>query len=371
MAFRTALAENFRVLEHDATPITTLPELYEASQGQPDVVLVLDMCMPETNGVHVLHHLGERGFQGLIVLASGEQGRVLPTAARLAQAKNLNVAGYIKKPVRAQDILALIDRAQPQAGLGEDYISEALDNKEIRAFFQPKVSLQTGRIVGAEALSRWEHPKHGLLSPGKYLEKIRKAGRQAFHDMTILELATRQCAAFNARGWRLGVSVNFTVDVLLSDEFKPVLQDLLARSEIDPGQLTIEITEADASGDHQEIAEQMLHLRMLGIRISIDDFGTGHSSLSRLQHLPLNEVKIDRSFVAGLSAYSDDVTIVQSTINMAHALECQVVAEGVESASVARLLKEMDCDTIQGYLVAPALTPDNFVSLVEENRPFL
>jgi diguanylate cyclase (GGDEF)-like protein len=240
--------------------------------------------------------------------------------------------------------------------LGE--LRNAIDNDELVLHFQPKVALPSLRVIGVEALVRWRHPERGLLGPGDFLGIAERTGLITEVTRWVLEAAVRQCAQWRERGTDLPVAVNLAaaniVDVALPD----TVEQTLRRWGV-PGELLVcEISEDTVMGDPRRATEVLERLRALGVRLSLDDFGTGHSSLSYLKRLPLDEVKIDRSFVTGMALDPSDAAIVRSTIDLAGHLGLDVVAEGVESEEVLDVLVSLDCDVAQGFLLSRPLPAD-------------
>jgi EAL domain-containing protein (putative c-di-GMP-specific phosphodiesterase class I) len=338
--------------------------LFDNLESFAPEVVITDMAMPSRDGIDVLRILRDRRYTGDVILMSGAQGQVLETARRVAVSYGLTIAGVLRKPFTPKQLLTLLaaDSTSDDAGMGN-----ALSERRIRPYFQPKVDLKTGRIVGAEALSRWQHPERGLLMPASYLNTKRATSRRSVHDYTMLERTIEFCGKLNQMGHPISVAVNFTADVILSDEFIEVMADAQRRHGIAPEQITVELTEHETSENFEELAERLLKLRLFGAHLSIDDFGVGHSSLSRIQRLPVSEIKIDRSFIRGLGEYSDNIAIVRSIVELAHSLHCQVVAEGVEAAEAVDTLKKAGCDLAQGYLFSPAVNESTFVALVRDN----
>jgi|SRR6185295_5891931 len=334
---------------------------------RPDIVIT-DLAMPSHDGTDVLQALRGRAYAGEIVIMSGQDWHVVETARRVAISHGLKVRGVLHKPFTPDQLLGLLTRHN--GADDEAQMRVALSERRIRPYFQPKIDLKTGSIIGAEALSRWYHPDRGLLLPQTYLQSKNPSAKNSLHDFTIMERSTEFCAKLNAVSPGLKIAVNFAVDVVLCNEFIEVVTDAYRRHGITPEQLIIELTEHDASESYEELAERLLKLRLLGIGISIDDFGTGHSSLSRLQRLPVNEIKIDRSFISGLGDYSDNITIVRSIVDLAHKMQCTVVAEGVETIQAMETLRGIDCDMAQGFLFSPAVNESTFLALAREN-PFL
>ena len=332
---------------------------------RPDVVIT-DLMMPAHDGTDVLRWLQARDYRGTIILMSGSDNHVLETTRRLAASYGLNVSGTLKKPFAPEQLGALI---QPSSGsvVGSSGAVSALADRRIQPYFQPKIDLKSGKIVGAEALSRWLHPQNGLLMPHSYLGAARAAGGQSLHDLTILERALEFCGKLNAIGHRIAIAVNFSADVVLGDHFLEVVADAQQRRGVAPEQLIIELTEEEAVDNCDRLVERLLKLRLAGTKLSIDDFGTGYSSLSRIQQLPASEIKIDRSFVSGLTKSSENYAIVRSIVELAHSLQCTVVAEGVETLKTLEALTKLGCDLAQGYLFSPALNEQTFFALIRDH----
>ncbi len=335
----------------------------------PDVI-VTDLAMPAHDGMDVLRALRDTSFSGEVIVMSGKDGHVLKSVRRVASAYGLTVSGVLRKPFTPDQLLAIVTRNGGERPTEDSRVLRALSDRKIIPYFQPKIDLTTGRIVGAEALSRWHHPNRGLLSPQAYLKAKRPTSKSSIHDFTILERATEFCAKLQSLGQDIKIAVNFAADVVLSDDFLEVVADAQRRHAIPQEQLIIELTEDETTEKYQELAERLLKLRLLGIQLAIDDFGTGHSSLSRLQHLPVSELKIDRSFVNGLDEYSDNLAIVRSIVELAHSLHCKVVAEGVETVEAVDALRQIGCDMAQGFVFSPAVNDATFIALVRDS-PFV
>ncbi len=223
---------------------------------------------------------------------------------------------------------------------------EDLLDGELRVWFQPKVDLRTGRVSGLEALARWQHPRMGLLGPGQFIELCDLAG--VISDLTFRVLDTALAGVSDWPGQR--VAVNIPVRSLYDRTLPDAISASLEKHGIAPERLLVEITESEIMEDHRTVVEVLEELHSRGMRISIDDFGTGFSSLTHLRRLPINEVKIDRSFVSGMLDNENDFMIARSIVDLAHNLGHQVVAEGVEDTATLTLLRELGCDIGQGHL---------------------
>ena len=239
-------------------------------------------------------------------------------------------------------------------------LRRALDHDELVLHFQPKVALSTGRVIGVEALVRWQHPERGLLGPDEFLALAERTGLIADITRWVLDAAVRQCAAWRRAGIELPVAVNLAAANIVDTPLPEAVAAVLQRWEVPGRLLECEISEDTVMGDPRRATDVLERLRGLGVRLSLDDFGTGHSSLSYLKRLPLDEVKIDRSFVIGMADDPSDAAIVRSTIDLARHLGLEVVAEGVETTEVLDVLAALECDVAQGFLLSRPLPAAEF-----------
>lgn len=245
--------------------------------------------------------------------------------------------------------------------LGE--LREAIESRQLELHFQPKVSVADGSITGVEALVRWHHPERGLIFPDEFIPLAEHTGLIEPLTWVVLDEAVAQAKAWQARGWALSVAVNFAAGQIIRDDTVERILATLAEHQLDPAYLTVEITEGTLLGDTKKAFRVLEKLRWFGIQVSIDDYGTGHSSLAYLHQLHPDELKIDRCFVKDLATDKAGAApaIVESTVDLAKRLGVKVVAEGAEDAATIAVLKELGCDLVQGYhysrpLPAAALT---------------
>ncbi|HEU0098410.1 MAG TPA: EAL domain-containing protein [Allosphingosinicella sp.] len=228
-------------------------------------------------------------------------------------------------------------------------LDSALAGGEVWNAYQPKLELRSGRIHAVEALVRWDHPERGTLAPDSFIPLVEQHGRAADLTLHVMAQALADAAGWSAGGEQLGVAVNISATLLQDHDFLHRLELLLRASGFPADRITLEITESAAMADPEGAAVALEGWRKLGVGVSIDDYGTGQSSLSYLQKMPATELKIDRSFIAAMAAGPRDRILVRSTIAMAHELGLAVVAEGVEDQTCLDLLREMGCDEAQGY----------------------
>jgi diguanylate cyclase (GGDEF)-like protein len=244
----------------------------------------------------------------------------------------------------------------------------AVDDGTIHVFFQPEFDTRTGRVVGAEALARWAHPELGLLLPAEFIPLAEPTSLIGTLTDHVLRVALGQCAAWRAAGHDLWVSVNISVRSLYEDDFVETVSRALSEVEISGDHLVLEVTESMVVTDPARVEAVLATLHELGIGVAVDDFGTGYSSLAYLKRLPVDALKIDQSFVANIAGDDDDLVIVRSTVDLAHSLGIQSVAEGVEDAEALAILRSIGCDLVQGFHLAPTMPPAEMRIWLDERR---
>jgi diguanylate cyclase (GGDEF)-like protein len=235
-----------------------------------------------------------------------------------------------------------------------------LSASEMVVYFQPIIGPNDLVVRGAEALVRWIHPEHGLLAPGTFIETVEQTGMIRPLTLFVLERSIAQCAEWRRAGRDLSVAVNMSVRNLLDPRLPLEIEALLHRYNLSPSALQLEITESMIMADPERVLATVEQLNTRGVRLSVDDFGSGFSSLAILKRLPIDEIKIDRSFVSSMLVNESDLIIVRSTINLGHDLGLRVVAEGVEDAQTLKCLATMGCDQVQGFYVSKPLPADAF-----------
>ncbi len=242
----------------------------------------------------------------------------------------------------------------------------ALAEGELLVHYQPQADLRTGRVCGAEALVRWQHPTRGLLAPGAFLELAESGGLMRRLTSYVLERAIARCASWRAEGLELRMAVNLAMPNLLDPQLPEEVARLLEQARVPASQLVLEITENVVMADPVRILDVLGRLHALGVRLSLDDFGAGASSLGVIRRLPVDELKIDRSFVMRMDGDDDDATIVRATVELAHNLGLRVVAEGVETVASLKRLRALGCDEIQGYLLGRPVAAEELAARVRE-----
>jgi EAL domain-containing protein (putative c-di-GMP-specific phosphodiesterase class I)/CheY-like chemotaxis protein len=333
-------------------------------------LVLLDLLLPETDGIELLRVLGQRGYAGGVVLMSGVDKRVLATAAALAHALGLQVRGTLQKPFELQTLTAVLQhhmadhtarRGPPRAcqGVAIQELARAIAEDQFILHYQPQLDVASGAVVGLEALVRWQHPARGLLAPEVFIGLAESWGLIEALGRLVLQRGLREFGAVRPHLRPLTLSLNVSAHALDDLALPDTLLALAQQYDVAPAQIIVEITESGLVRDLTTALDILTRLRMKGFQLSLDDFGTGYAMMQQLCRVPATEIKIDRPFVH--AALTDDRAqlIVQKTIELGHGLGMRVVGEGVETAQHLALLKAYACDVAQGYLFSrPLAMPD-------------
>ncbi len=339
-------------------------EALAAVRAQAMDVLVCDLQTPGMDGVEFIRHVAEEQLAGSIIIASGLEPALISTVEQMANAHGLQVLGAIEKPLTKDKLQTLLRQYRPSQPLKApevvelmslDEIAQGIAGDEFLPYFQPKVFIGTRRLVGTEALIRWRHPERGLVPPKAFIQVAE--GTPLINELTaiMLDKSLAQCRVWLDQGWPLSVSINFSADVLSGVGVADHVAARTLAHGLEPAQVIVEVTESMVASNDAHMLETLARLRMKGFGLSIDDYGTGYSSLQQLSRIPFTELKIDRSLVDGAHEKPSLRTLLESSLELARKLKMKSVAEGVETEQDWNLLKELGCDIAQGYLVAKPL----------------
>jgi EAL domain-containing protein (putative c-di-GMP-specific phosphodiesterase class I) len=252
----------------------------------------------------------------------------------------------------------------------ESELRHAIENGELELHYQPKIDLASNTTAAVEGLVRWRHPERGLIPPGEFIPLAEETGLIIALGDWVLKDAIRQLVAWQQRGLYLKLAINVTAIQLEKNNLAETIETLLAQQGVDPKYLEIEVTESMVMNDTETVISVLKKLQALGISIAMDDFGTGYSSLAYLRRLPLNVLKVDRSFVMHSDENEQDAQLVRTIVAMGHALGLTVVAEGVETAGQVDLLRGIGCDRAQGYFFSRPLSSERLeLWLSQQNQP--
>jgi EAL domain-containing protein (putative c-di-GMP-specific phosphodiesterase class I)/ActR/RegA family two-component response regulator len=346
-------------LGHEAEAAATLAEAEALLAGAPFDVIVLDLSLREHDGIELLRGIARARLDPVLVFISGFDQRVREAAARLAAALGLRVAGTIGKPLPVPDLLALLRRIPPPrqpahvlhpAAIDPAELAAAIPGDEITCRFQPKVSLATRRIEGVETLVRWHSPRHGAVPPSIFIPLAERHGLIDALTHRVLTTALAPLPAWRALAPGLTLAVNLSPHSLTDLGLPERVSAALDAARVPPEALVLEVTEGAVMEDFVLAADILTRLRIRGLKLSIDDFGTGHSSLLSLLRLPFGELKIDQAFIRPLETDPEAGKVVRAVLALGRELGLDIVAEGIETESVAATLHGFGCATGQGYL---------------------
>lgn len=334
--------------------------------------LIVDLVMPNADGVEVIKQLGQLSVSCQLIIVSGLGGRVLEAAAKTAADNGLNVTGVLSKPFstsRLRNLLALYPASHAGAAEITDSIIRSSGNREVTAgnitqalqedhftvSFQPKVSCRNGAVMGFETLVRWQHPQGGLIMPDRFIPVAEQSGQI---DQLTQQIVTKALAWFAANflDTHLQIAINISGRTFSIPSFPAWIVKECERHGVAPGQVVLEITETASMHDPVKTLETLTQFRIKGFSLSIDDFGVGYSSLVQLARFPFSEMKIEKMFVMSALKSTESQKIATAVVGLGKALNMYVTAEGVEDAATLGFLRDIGCDFAQGYYFARPLS---------------
>jgi len=333
--------------------------LLEVEPSPPDVVLV-DLDMPGMDGIEFIGHVAQRRLARAVALVSALDPALLNTVQMMARAYGLHVLGSIEKPLSAEKLEALLVRYEDRLHSDEadeavvveiEELREALRAGQIVPWFQPQAEFANGKVVGIEALARWERGDGRVVRPAHFVGMLEADGLAADLTDTILDQACRWKRRWQDDGLRLNLSVNVSPATLHDPAAADRYQQIVEAHGLAPSEVVLEITESLLMADAARGLGVLARLRLKGFGLSIDDFGTGYSSLAQLSQIPFTELKIDQGFVYGAHSQPRKRAVVEASLDLARKLQLETVAEGVETVEDWQMLAELGCGIAQGYLV--------------------
>ena len=349
-----------------------------ADKARHTDIIISDLDMPGMDGMEFMRHIGAAGRPVSVILSSALDSSLISSVEAMTKAYGITLLGAIEKPVTPQKLGDLIGKySPPRQRPGRpaavpvyplDEIRRGLRAGEFEPYFQPKVSLKDGAVVGAEALARWRHPQNGLVAPYAFIGVMENGGLIDELTWKMLEKSAALCSQWSRSGLDATVSVNLSLKSLGEPGLAERITERVAAQKVAPKSIVLEITETTAMTDVAKALENLTRLRMKGFGLSIDDYGTGYSSMQQLSRIPFSELKIDQSFVLDAVEKASSKVILESSLDMARRLKLKSVAEGVETRAHWNLLQGIGCDVAQGYFVAKPMEAAAFESWVLEWR---
>ena len=339
-------------------------------------LIICDLDMPEMDGIEFMRHLSDLGHPASIVISSAKDYSLTHSVEKMAKAYGLRLLGVIEKPVNTASVIKLIHKHKAFApkilptGNREfslDEILEGIKQDQFQPFFQAKVDFQSGNICGAEALARWIHPDYGVIPPFAFITQLENSGNIDLLTFDMLKKAIEACKRWSEDGKALTISINLSLAGLNDSSVVNTITSIAKKIGLDPKYVILEITETAAMTESTIAIEILSRLKMRGFGLSVDDYGTGFSSLKQLTRVSFSELKIDQSFVTGSVNEPSLQTIVESSIIMAKGLGLTTVAEGIEEQAEWELLKSLGCEIGQGYFISKPISEVEFIKFVSQS----
>lgn len=360
--------------------ITTDAESFLGMLTPETTLIMLDLVMPEMDGIELLRLLGHRQCKVGIVLMSGVGKRILETAEEMAQTLGLSIVGHLQKPFRITELEGVIGIQLESASapvfkethdvpIQDTELRNAIERDEFVLHYQPQIDLATCRVIGMEALVRWQHPERSLIYPDEFIARMEALGLIDRLGWIITNRGLADAKKFADEDGVIPIlSLNVSIHSLQDLKFPDIFISLARKYEVPPENITVEITESGLIQELSSTLDVLTRLRMKQVHLSIDDFGTGYAMMQQLRHVPATELKIDKSFVQRVHVNHGDRVMVQKTIEIGHELGMKVVAEGVETPEQLEFLRESRCDAVQGYLFSRPLPVNELLGWLKKYR---
>ncbi|HET7161141.1 MAG TPA: EAL domain-containing response regulator [Rhodanobacteraceae bacterium] len=345
-------------------------------QEHPVDVVLVDLDLPHMDGIEFIGHVARERLANAAVVLTALDPALLNTVRIMARASGMRVLGTVEKPLTQTKLAEVVDLyftadlladEDPLPDINEGLLAEALANDAFEAWFMPQVAIGSGFVTGVEALARWSLNGHAV-SPARFIPELERSGLIDALTERILAQTCRWRQRWREAGMQLSVSVNVSMhnldDTAAADRYQAIVQ----AAGVDPREVTLEITESAMMHEAAQVLNVLARLRLKGFGLSVDDFGTGWSSLSQLAQLPVTELKIDQGFINGAATDTRNRAVVEASIELGRKLKLTTVAEGVRSVDEWQMLAELGCSRAQGELIGMAVPGDQLAAAIEKWR---
>lgn len=336
-------------------------------------IIMTDLEMPGMDGMEFIRHVAEAKYAAAMIVLSALEPALIASVESMARAYGVQLLAAVAKPVTARKLMdaiaahRLVSHAGQQApapSFSIEQIAAGLDRDEFEPFFQAKMTTGEQHAKGAEALARWRHPELGIIRPQAFIASMEASGLIETLTQVMVKAAARNCKQWRDSGLDVTVSINLSLKSLHDVTVADRLAGLVGQQGLEPRHVVFEVTESAAASDLGKSLENLSRLRMKGFGLSIDDYGTGYSSMERLTRVPFTELKIDQTFVKSATTRPASLAALESSLEMAAKLGIVAVAEGVESATEWELVRRLGCPLAQGYFIARPMEAAEFMSWV-------
>jgi len=360
-------------------------QIYAAADGRaaldilsmldpPVDIVVSDLDMPGMDGMELVRHIAAQRHRAGLVIVTSMDPMVASAVETMARELGVTFLGTIQKPFTAKKLTARLAAHKPERDPAADLtftadeIAQGLKAGQFEALFQPKVQMRTEKLVGVETLGRWRHPRYGFVNPRHFIEVAEAAGLVDPLTTAMARNAAQAWHAMHRAGFEMTVSVNLSVASLTDVTFAERIVQVVREEELDSAHMVLEVTESLATSHLAATLENLSRLRIKGFGLSLDDYGTGYSSMQRLSRVPFTEIKIDGSFVKGAPGDASAHAMVESSLELGRKLRLDVVAEGVETHIEWELLLELGCPVAQGYYIGRPMTSSELLEWARARR---
>lgn len=346
-------------------------------------ILICDLEMPDLDGIELIHLLASRNTSSALIIVSSREQSLISAVELMAVTEGIDVLGSIRKPVPAGALETLIKEYRGKAvsrakgcgrlktALSIEELEQGLVLHQFELHYQPKLCMDNGMLHGLEALVRFRQPEQGLRYPGDFIELCEQHGLIDQLSLEVITMAIQQMVSWNQQGFAPRVSVNLSGRSFSSRAFTQDVMKLITRSAIKASDLIFEVTETQVIGNIGDALAFLSRLRLNGFGLSIDDYGTGYSSVKQLSQIPFTELKMDRSLIEGIASKSHLQVIFESTLSMCNKLGIDLVAEGIEKSKDWDYLRSAGCHVAQGYYISPPMPSYEVVNWVHAGMPAL